>query len=210
MKAEAMCLEPGAGSEAKASRSLPSRQLPTALSPDNYLIDLVLAKPIGKKDFLEGAKIMGFDRTAILHAGKQGTEPSFVGRLTRPIRPVDTALIRWSSISRTEIDVFRPLGPLDAMKTSPFVLEAGPSYDMRFVSRVKAHPRSEDVEAALRTMGWAPTGVVRVDDPSMLAKADPHSNTNLSVWFARAEWHGKLTVTTPEDPFYFEEIKKLA
>lgn len=187
---------------------------PAAIGPGAVLVELHLRESVGKAPLFAGLKAMGFaavtfafvDKTPDKVLQKAPDSPAmrlrFVGRLTHAVTPTDTTLIHWDLSEPLVIDPYRAAPHLPGAPVVPFVLETGVLYETRFVSRVKARPTSEDVADALDEMGFDVRELIH------LTHAEDALG-NLSIWFGRVVWDGPMSVVTPNDPFYFEQLVKL-
>lgn len=180
------------------------------IEPGSVLVELHLQNAVDKSVLFAGLKAMRFATVKFAFVEKRSVKDAtgpamkirFVGRLTHAVVPTDTDAIHWHAIEPVTIDPFRPPPVLPSAPIVPFVLEAGAGYEMRFVSRVKARPTADDIADALDDMGFDVRELIHLSQTE-------DDLGNLSIWFGRAVWDGPMSVVTPNDPFYFEQVAKI-
>lgn len=217
-----------------AAENLPNRQEKrakheapptTTLGPGPVLVEIYLTTAIPKRALFDGLRAMGF-QTAMLafleydadadedeesesETGRDGMTARFLGKLGRAIVPTSTDVIEWIESSPIGFDVFRPIESLAKAFCVPFVLEPGVEYELRFVARNKSFPDSDAVAEALDDMGGFNVRELISLRPDLLSKLEEEERDAYSVWYGRAKWEGMMSAITPEDPFFFADMKKL-
>lgn len=201
---------------AKISSESLSYRLPATgyrLLPGCVLVELAVATAdLPKRVLFDGLRAMGFTAVSLARMEREDDlAPSvsvrFLGTLGRAIDPENTDLITWVEASPIGFDVFSPVPALDRLPVEPFVLEPNTEYEMRFVARVKAFPRASTVVDALDGMSFDVHELIAIRRDGILSNIDEPDA--YSAWYGRARWLGPMSVVTPEDPFYFCNLKKL-
>lgn len=212
---------PSVRADARSEMATPS----PPLGPGSVLVELRLSSAIPKRALFEGLRAMGFqavvlddvviddedadDEESEKEGSAGGMTARFVGKLGRAIVPTNTQAITWIEKSPIGIDIFRSIESLAKVFVVPFVLEPGLEYEVRFVSRNTLFPDDEAVIDALDVMGFNVRDLIPLRS-SLLASLDEEERDAYGVWFARARWEGRMSVVTPEDDFYFADLKKLS
>jgi len=180
------------------------------LSTGTHLVEVVFERPLLRSTLEKALLQMGFgassvDESVRLQGGQiaAGTSVLFIGKLSRPLRLVDTSDVRWIGSRDLVTDPFAPL----RYDLTPYVIDEGRSYEIRFIARMKAHPGRKEVEDVLRAMhGFEVDKLMALQKDTRIPECP---GTSVTVWFGIARWFGPRSPVNMDDPVSFEEVKEM-
>lgn len=130
------------------------------------------------------------------------TRVRFVGRLQHALEPSNPPGMRWMFARRLTVD---PFATLD-WNAPPSMLRNKAFYEMRMLVREKTAPSRETVKHLLAATGFAPAKLTLLQKNIRF----PGRPASLAAWVAIGQWLYPDSVTTVEDPFWFERVKEIA
>ena len=180
------------------------------LMPGMHLIEVSFARPVLRTTLDRALAAIGFSESSVDESQKlQGgyipanAAVTFVGRLTRSLRLVDTDDVHWLDCHDLVTDPFAELH----CQLVPFAVHEGRRYEIRFIARMKAHPTREHVEEVLRSIrGFEIEKLVALRKDTRIPECP---GTSVTVWFAIARWFGPHSPVNMDDPVSFEEVKEV-
>lgn len=125
----------------------------------------------------------------------------FIGTLARSVRIRDSAAVRWLDVEPIGIDVHADL----QQNVTPFELEPGVAYELRWTSRLRQSSRVA-VQKALEIMKWEPNRVIALKK-NMKLPGIPNASTTL--WYGTAVWRGPRSFVVSADPLFFEDVRAI-
>ena len=127
----------------------------------------------------------------------------FVGTLNRPIQLVNQpGRTEWLYVHRLSLE---PFGEL-RLDLTPYRLEHGKTYELRFMSRLHSQPTRHLVRETLAQMGFLPIKLAALKK-NMRLPGRP--GASFTLWYGVATWQGPDSMVVADDPFYFEDVKEL-
>ncbi len=125
----------------------------------------------------------------------------FIGTLSRSVRVRDSESVRWSDVEAVGIDVHADL----QQNVTPFELEPGQAYELRWTSRLRQSSRVA-VQKALEIMKWKPERLIALKK-NMKLPGIPNASTTL--WYGTAVWGGPRSFVVSADPLFFEDVRAI-
>ena len=183
---------------------------PSVLTAGMHLVEVSFARPVLRVTLERALRQMGFSESSVDESQKlqNGCIPAnaavtFVGRLARSLRLVDTDDVHWLDCHGLATNPFADLH----CQLIPFTVSEGRRYEIRFIARMKAHPTREHVEEVLRSMrGFEIEKLVALRKDTRIPDCP---GTSVTVWFAIARWFGPHSPVNMDDPVSFEEVKEV-
>lgn len=176
------------------------------LEPGAYLIETRFARPVRKEQLQIGLERLGFEDvrldSSVSRMMHEGEPIHFVGRISDGFVLEDTPAIDWHVVNRLAIDPYQNL----RYKLMSFSLLNGFTYDVRFISYVKAQTGKTDVEEALANMGWR---VIQTCQLNRNIRVPGRPAIDTTLWCGRMKWISADSFITEVDPFHFEDCEKL-
>ena len=177
------------------------------LRPGTYYVEMYFARPMpDRAPLLSALNARGWERIILdqreSHPTTIGedfsTRQRYIGTLARAIRVRDSAAVRWIDVVPVGIDVHADL----QQNVTPFELEPGVTYELRWTSRLRQSSRVA-VQKALEIMKWEPRRVIALKK-NMKLPGIPNASTTL--WYGTAVWRGPRSFVVSADPLFFEDV----
>src|SRR5271156_224367 len=177
------------------------------LSPGNYIVEVVFARPVRRPFLLRGLEGLGFQDVRLDASVSEITIESidiiFIAHLEEEIELSDTELVQWKNIRRLTVDPYAGL----SYKLVLFPLKREREYETRFFSFVKGTPTKESVTQHLQAMGWQVKSLCQLQRNMHIPS---HPQTDVTLWCAVLHWPGAYAFITDIDPFLFEDCIETA
>lgn len=198
----------------QAALALPSPAAKAdVLEPGDYLVELETPSRFTIAVATLGMRQLGFARVFIDAPPRVERLSGLircVGRLPVPLAVRSTAALRWRSVRRLKIDLFKKPDKEGEL----FHLAPEHLYEVRFLSRpvkhkdLDLHGSAPDPERAFitdRLAKWRwETEILSVIRRDERVKERP--DVEVTLWFGLLRWTGPESFVTGEEPFAFDDV----